>query len=167
FMLNGINELALNENLNIFDGFIFPSLCEIIQNTTIAKISEKSKFIKYLDFPQYYHTVIGDIMNQNAVNDILKEMYRINKVKVNSDRLRASIQLYKRNLKLTELIYNLQKTYPERITFEDLYYLVYSGFVIPIEEHNAILENVLHLIQDDKSEEPDDFFNVFGEEIFF
>ena len=51
----GIIEMALDGNLNDIDGFIFPSICDVIRNLSgMFKVIGKGKFIKYLDYPQNF-----------------------------------------------------------------------------------------------------------------
>lgn len=139
----GIIEMALDDNLNGFDGFVFPSICDVIRNLSgMYKILERGKFIKYLDFPQNFKTHIGGDFYQQEMNTILTEIKKINSINVTTEMLNISIDLYNKNRKLIEKIYDIRQEYPWRLSFENLYYIIRAGMVIPVAEHNDILEKV-------------------------
>lgn len=144
----GIIELALDGDLDEFDGFIFPSICDVIRNLSgTFQILKKGRFVKYLDYPQNFLSHVGGNFYKNELRLILNEINKINNIHVTSEQLNNSIKLYNKNRRLIEEIYNIRQEYPWRITFEELYYVIRAGMVIPVEEHNLILENVLGLLQ--------------------
>lgn len=50
-----IIELALDKHTEHFDGYIFPSICDVIRNLSgIFKQHKLGKFVKYMDFPQNF-----------------------------------------------------------------------------------------------------------------
>jgi benzoyl-CoA reductase subunit C len=143
----GIIEMALDGNLNDIDGFIFPSICDVIRNLSgMFKVIGKGKFIKYLDYPQNFSDKIGGTFYINELNHVLAEIKKINGVVVTDEMLWGSIQLYNKNRLLIEEIYDIKQLYPWRLSMEDLYYILRAGMVIPVEEHNGILEEVLESI---------------------
>ncbi|TAL69959.1 MAG: hypothetical protein EPN82_04900 [Bacteroidetes bacterium] len=161
-MLEGIFDLVKSGKYKDFDGFILPSQCLALSGfDEIQKIKQEGKFIKYINFPQYFQTIIGDILNHYFVSDVLKEIYKINKVKVTSKTLNNSIQLFKENLKLTERIFSLRKKGNNNISQGELYYTVMAGLMIPIENHNEILMKIIELLGG--SEEKDEsIFKVYA-----
>lgn len=161
-LFSGIIDLVNKDKLDGFDGFLLPSRCDTLEAIgEINKISDKCKFVKFINFPQYFHTVIGDILNQHFVQGILDEIFKINGVKVNTESLNYSIGLYKTNLKLTEKIYSLSMKFPEKLTQDELYITVFSGLVMPIEEHNAILNSVIDILMEGMIERDDNAFKVY------
>jgi benzoyl-CoA reductase subunit C len=159
-MLEGLFDLVQNKNFKEFDGFILPSQCHALTiNKEIKKINQKGKFIKYINFPQYFQTIIGDVLNHYLVLDVLQEINKINNVEVTSHALNDSIQLFKDNLKLTEKISSLREK--NNISQNNLYYTVLSGLLIPIEEHNEILRSIIELL-DDTEEVDDKLFKVYS-----
>lgn len=152
----GIIELLLDKNLDIFDGFIFPSICDVIRNLSgMFRILKKNSFVKYLDFPQNFENGIGGIFYVQELRKILDLIFEINRVKVTSEKLNLSINLYNYNRRLIEDIYDLRQQFPWRISTEALYYILRAGLVIPVEEHNCILEEVYSCLQNDIGEPMD------------
>ncbi|MFZ4411578.1 MAG: benzoyl-CoA reductase subunit C [Bacteroidales bacterium] len=155
-MPRGIIELALDNHFEGFDGFIFPSICDVIRNLSgMFKLLNKGKFVKYLDYPQNFKSHIGGTFYIQEMEHILAEVKKINNVEITTEKLNHSISLFNRNRKLTEEIYNIRNIAPWRITAADVYHIVRAGLVIPVEEHNEILENVIHCIKQEIGEPSD------------
>ncbi|MEI6694471.1 MAG: benzoyl-CoA reductase subunit C [Bacteroidota bacterium] len=155
-MPRGIIELALDNHFEGFDGFIFPSICDVIRNLSgMFKLLNKGKFVKYLDYPQNFKSHIGGTFYIQEMEHILAEVKKINNVEITAEKLNHSISLFNRNRKLTEEIYNIRNIAPWRITAADVYHIVRAGLVIPVEEHNEILENVIHCIKQEIGEPSD------------
>ena len=143
----GIIELVLDGNLDGIDGFVFPSICDVIRNLSgMFKVLGKGRFVKYLDYPQNFSDDIGGTFYINELKLILSEIKKLNGFEVSDENLWKSIELYNRNRKLIEDIYDLKQQFPWRISAEDLYYILRAGMVIPVEEHNDMLINVLDSI---------------------
>lgn len=138
-----ILELALDKHLEHFDGFIFPSICDVIRNLSgIFKQKKIGKFVKYMDFPQNFLPEIGGVFYQEEMRHVLRYIHELNGVEATTERLNRAIRLYNHNRRLIESIYDIRQHYPWRMSMEELYYVVRAGTVIPVEEHNALLEQV-------------------------
>ncbi|MFZ2897656.1 MAG: benzoyl-CoA reductase subunit C [Saprospiraceae bacterium] len=145
-----ILELALDKQMDHFDGFVFPSICDVLRNLSgIFRQKKIGKFVKYLDFPQNFLPGIGGTFYRHEMEHILSYIREINGVEITAGRLNNAIALYNRNRRLIENLYDIRQHYPWRLTMEDLYYILRAGTVIPVEEHNDILERVAaHVRQD-------------------
>ncbi|RMF56436.1 MAG: benzoyl-CoA reductase subunit C [Calditrichaeota bacterium] len=155
-MPRGIIELALNGNLDNFDGFIFPSICDVIRNLSgMFQILGKGKFVKYLDYPQNFLSHVGGEFYRAELMHVIQEIEKLNGVKLSPEKLNQSIRLYNRNRKLIEEIYTIRQDYPWRLSAVDLYHLLRAGLTLPVEMHNELLETVLIHIQEDIGEEMD------------
>lgn len=152
-MPRGIVELALDGHLDSFDGFVFPSICDVIRNLSgMFQLFGKGKFVKYMDFPQNFLPQIGGEFYQSEIKHVLAEIKKINGVEVTPEMLAKSVSLFNKNRKLTEEIYNIRTDFPWRMTASEVYSVVRAGYVMPVEEHNEILESVLHHIRQDIGE---------------
>lgn len=152
----GVVELALDGNLDGFDGFIFPSICDVIRNLSgMFQILGKGKFVKYLDYPQNFEPHIGGIFYRTELQHVIDEMYQLNQVKLTPERLNRAIQLYNKNRQLIERICDLRQEFPWRISAENFYYLIRAGLSVPVEEHNKMLEEACHYLQEDIGEAMD------------
>lgn len=145
-----IMEIALDKHLDFVDGFIFPSICDVIRNLSgIFKQQKIGKFVKYMDFPQNFLPEIGGVFYQQEMEHVLKYIKEINGIEITTENLNHSIGLYNKNRELIDFIYNIRQDYPWRLSIEEVYCIVRAGTVIPVEEHNAILEQVCEHIKED------------------
>ena len=152
----GIIEMALDNNLDDFDGFIFPAICDVIRNLSgMFKVIRKGKFVKYLDLPQNFRPDIGGEFYRSEMGHILRYLEQINGIKVSDERLNHSIELFNKNRKLLETIYDIRQEFPWRMSIDDVYHIVRAGQVIPVEEHNELLETVCQHLSKDRGDVQD------------
>ena len=145
-----IMELVLDKHTAHFDGYIFPSICDVIRNLSgIFKQQNIGKFVKYMDFPQNFLPQIGGVFYQQEMEHVLKYIKEINGVEVTTERLNHSIELYNKNRKMIDFIYKIRQDFPWRLSIVDVYHIVRAGTVITVEEHNDILEQVCEHIKKD------------------
>ena len=138
-----IMEIALDNQIDHIDGFIFPSICDVIRNLSgIFKQKKIGKFVKYMDFPQNFLPEIGGVFYQQEMKHVLKYIKELNGVEVTIEALNHSINLYNKNRQMIEHIYDVRQDYPWRLSIEDVYCVVRAGMVMPVEEHNTILEQI-------------------------
>lgn len=149
-MPRGVIELALDGHFKEFDGFAFPAICDVIRNLSgMFQLLKVGKFVHYLDYPQNFDPQIGGIFYKNEIKSILNNIKSINQVEATTDRLNKAISLYNKNRKLIENIYSIRQDFPWRLSAEDFYYIIRTGMVISVEEHNEILEEIFDFVQKD------------------
>jgi benzoyl-CoA reductase subunit C len=152
----GIIELALDKHFDGIDGFIFPAICDVIRNLSgMFQILEKGKFVSYFDLPQNFQPEIGGTFYKSELEHVLEAIKKINKAEVTTEALNHSIELYNINRRLIKNIYDKREKFPWRLTAEEVYYIVRAGLVIPVEEHNEILEAVSDFIREENGEPMD------------
>jgi benzoyl-CoA reductase subunit C len=151
-----ILELVLDGHTDHIDGYIFPSICDVIRNLSgIFRTKKIGKFIKYMDLPQNFLPEVGGSFYQKEMKEVLKYIKELNGVEVTNDMLNHSIGLYNENRRLIEYIYDVRQDFPWRLSMEDVYHVIRAGMVIPVEEHNEILKQVCAHIKEDRSEPQD------------
>jgi benzoyl-CoA reductase subunit C len=147
-MPRSIIELALDKHFDGFDGYVFPSICDVIRNLSgMFQLMGEGRFVKYLDLPQNFKPHIGGAFYRHELQTILGELYKLNGVEVTTGKLNHSIGLFNKNRSLISQLYDIRQEFPWRMTAADIYHIVRAGYVIPVEEHNEILTEVLSLIQ--------------------
>ncbi len=145
-----IIEITLDKHLDHIDGFVFPSICDVLRNLSgIFKLKKFGKFVKYMDFPQNFLPEVGGVFYQDEMRHVLSYVKNINGVEVTAEKLNRSIALYNINRKLIASIYEIRQQYPWRISMKDWYHVLRTGTVIPVEEHNEILQKVYEYIKED------------------
>ena len=152
----GIIEMALDDNLNNFDGFLFPSICDCVRNLSgMFKLVKKGKFTRYFDYPQNFEPHIGGTFYKELLETVIGDMFKINDHKIITQHLNNSIALYNRNRELIEAIYDIRDEFPWRLSAVDVYHIVRAGMVINVEKHNEILAEIVDLISEDFGEPMD------------
>ncbi|HEX7412880.1 MAG TPA: benzoyl-CoA reductase subunit C [Bacteroidia bacterium] len=152
----GIIEMALDTNLQDFDGFLFPAICDCVRNLSgMFKLSKKGKFQRYFDYPQNFDPSIGGIFYAQEMEKVMEDMFEINRIKVTDESLNHAIGLYNKNRKLIETIYNIRQEFPWRLSAVETYHILRAGITIPVEEYNEILEQVIHHISSERGEPMD------------
>lgn len=152
----GIIEMALDKNLDDFDGFLFPAICDCVRNLSgMFKLSGKGKFQRYFDYPQNFDALIGGTFYQQEMEKILDDIYNINGVKVTPEGINKAIELYNINRHLIEEIYEIRQEYPWRLSAVETYHILRAGITIPVEEHNEILKQVVEHIRKERGEPMD------------
>lgn len=153
-------ELALNGNLDDFDGFIFPSICDVIRNLSgIFKLKMKDKFVRYLDFPQNFDKTIGGVFYRSELDRLMADLEKLNGVKITPERLNVSIKLYNENRRLLQQLEEIRINDPYKIPAVDFYLIQRAGNVMSVEDHNAYMKNILPLLQN-SGNQPEDKIRV-------
>ncbi|RME20887.1 MAG: benzoyl-CoA reductase subunit C [Candidatus Zixiibacteriota bacterium] len=149
-------ELALNGNLDHFDGFIFPSICDVIRNLSgIFKLQFKDKPARYLDFPQNFDPEIGGVFYRRELERLIDELSALNGRQPDKAALNEAIRLYNRNRRLLQKLDTLRSEKPHLISAVDFYLIRRAGNILSVEDFNALLENVLDLAGDIYAEAED------------
>lgn len=152
----GIIELALDGCFKEFDGFVFPSICDVIRNLSgMFQLLKAGKFTHYLDYPQNFFNHIGGNFYRNNLEEFILAVTKINGAQLTTEKLNNSISLFNKNRKLLNEIYNIRTEFPWRLTAEDLYYIIRAGQTIPVEEHNDMLEVIVEKLREEIGEPMD------------
>ena len=88
----GIIEMALDNNLDEFDGFLFPAICDCVRNLSgMFKMVKKGKFTRYFDYPQNFDSLIGGVFYRELLETVIEDMFKVNGVKLTTENLNHSI----------------------------------------------------------------------------
>jgi benzoyl-CoA reductase subunit C len=157
----GIIEMALDDNLNDFDGFVFPAICDCIRNLSgMFRLNKKGKFSRYFDYPQNFKRGTGGEFYYEEIVKILNDIKAVNGVAVQTEALNRSISLFNKNRRLIEEIYDVRQKYPWRLSAVETYHILRAGLAMTVEEHNRILVEVLQNITSTERGEPMDNIRV-------
>ena len=133
-------ELGVSGRLDMLDGVIFPSICDVIRNLSgMWKLMFKDKYSKYLDLPQNFMPEVGGAFYRDELRALAGDMQALSGVEVTNERLLESIRLYNRNRALVNDLYDLRAAEPWRVPTVELYLLLRAGNVLPVEEHTELL----------------------------
>ena len=141
-------EMGLNGMLNSLDGMIFPSICDVIRNLSgIWKLLFKDKLTHYLDLPQNFKGEIGGEFFIVDLLKIVKGLEKLGNVKVTTDKLNNSIELYNENRRIINELYDLRAKNPWQVKTYELYLVIRAGNIVDVSEHNKLMKDYLNEVK--------------------
>jgi benzoyl-CoA reductase subunit C len=140
-------ELALTGRLDLLDGFLFPSICDVIRNLSgVWKVQFPDKYVRYLDVPQNYDAAVGGRFYRQELSSLYRELRTLagGAVAARSDEgaeaaLRASIARYNENRRAIGELSALRAAEPWRAPAWESYLVLYAGNLLPVDEHTALV----------------------------
>ncbi len=137
-------ELGLNGNLDVLDGVIFPSTCDVIRNLSgMWQLLFPDKYARYLDVPQNFDDGIGGRFFEGELRSLWHELAALAGVTPSDDDLRENIALYNENRRLIRELYDLRAATPWQVPSSELYLIVRAGNVLDVVDHSAMLKTYL------------------------
>ncbi len=141
-------ELGLRGKLDFLDGMIFTSLCDVARNLSgVWERNFPDQWVIYLHWPE-------NVQSPHAMRYMRAELTRLQTgleqltgTPLSTEQLHRSIHLYNENRRLLRALYAFKQRHPHRLSTYELYILARAGSVLPVERHNAILQNALHTVE--------------------
>jgi benzoyl-CoA reductase subunit C len=151
-------ELALNGNLDLLDGVLFPSICDVIRNLSgMWKMLFPDKYAGYFDLPQNFDPALGGKFYTMDMKRIARELEALGALKLDDDKMRAAIQSEnERRAALAELD-DLRNKEPFRVRASEAYLVARAGGSLTAKAHAAF---VREFITAAKAREPRVYDNV-------
>ncbi|HEU4382747.1 MAG TPA: benzoyl-CoA reductase subunit C [Anaeromyxobacteraceae bacterium] len=137
-------ELGITGRLDFVDGFLFPSICDVIRNLSgIWKLLFPKVYVRYFDVPQNFASGIGGSYYVEELRELKEGLEGVAGRRISDGDLRASIALYNQNRRLVGELYALRAEKPWLAPTSEVYLVVRAGMVLPVEEHSRLLEDYL------------------------
>ncbi len=135
-------ELALTGRFDSIDGFLFPSICDVIRNLSgMWKLAFPQKYVRYLDVPQTYDPEVGGRFYESELRHLRADLAELSGRPVTDEALRASIQRYNENRRAICELEALRKKEPWRTPCSEVYLVMYAGALLPVEAHTALVRD--------------------------
>ncbi|HEY7725992.1 MAG TPA: 2-hydroxyacyl-CoA dehydratase family protein, partial [Anaeromyxobacteraceae bacterium] len=133
-------ELGMTGRLAFVDGFLFPSICDVIRNLSgIWKLKFPDVYVRYFDVPQNYVDGVGGEYYVQELRELKEGLEHLAGRPVSDEALRASIAVYNQNRRLTRELYELRSKTPWVAPSSEVYLVMRAGMVLPVEEHSALV----------------------------
>lgn len=159
-------ELGLSGKLEVLDGMLCPSICDVIRNLSgMWQISFPEKYVRYFDFPQNFRDEIGGEFYRRELLNFKGELEQLGGRGISDVALRESIRVYNENRRLVERLYDHRSDQPWRVPTCELYLLLRAGNLLEVDEHSRLLETYLERVQGTERE-PLDNIRVVVEGVF-
>jgi benzoyl-CoA reductase subunit C len=150
-------ELALNGSLDALDGMIFPAICDVIRNLSgIWKLRFPSKMSRYFDVPQDFDPEVGGAFLRREFEELAHELAARGAKPLEPLALKRSIAAYNHNRARIVGLYDLRRREPWKVPTWELYLLLRAGLVLPVEEHDALLDRYRAAVEVDHERRPMD-----------
>ena len=139
-------ELGLNGGLDVLDGMLFPSTCDVIRNLSgMWRILFPQAYVRYLDVPQDFDPARGGVFHRDAILSLAEDLRGRGARPLEAAALRRSIAAFNENRRLVRALYDLRRTTPWIVPTHELYVILRAGLVLPVEEHTPMLRDYARL----------------------
>jgi benzoyl-CoA reductase subunit C len=141
-------ELGLTGRLDVLDGMLFPSICDVIRNLSgMWQLMFKGKYVRYIDVPQNYEDGIGGRFYQQEMQTLREDLGRLRGAPITDAEINASIRVYNDNRAAVRDLYTYRAAKPWMAPTSEVYLLLRAGMVLPVEEHTALLREYLEAVE--------------------
>jgi len=141
-------ELGLTGRLEVFDGLVFPSICDVARNLSgVWQRNFPHQLSFYIHFAQNIYSVNAVPYLRSEYDRLRQALEELGSMPITEEALRHSIAVYNENRALLRQLYDLKRRSPEKVSMAETYTLVRAGGLMPKEEHNALLRQVLPALE--------------------
>ncbi len=148
-------ELALSGRLDVLDGMLFPSICDVIRNLSgMWTMLFPGRYVRYVDVPQNFDPKVGGAYWRRELETLRDDLTRLAGRAIKDDDLRRSITIYNQNRQAIRELYQARSRQPWVYPTSELYLFLRAGNVLPPEEHTELLRQYLKLapLEEDRKE---------------
>ncbi len=139
---------ALKGRYDYLDGLVIPNVCNIIKAMYgFSKLLLNIPYVRFLEVPQRLSSEGVDFFTKELV--LFKESLEdFSGRPISNEALRHSIDVYNENRTLLGKVYELRRRTPPLISGSEAQEMVISSMLMPKEEHNRQLAQLLERIED-------------------
>jgi benzoyl-CoA reductase subunit C len=139
-------ELALTRRLDMLDGMLFPSTCDVIRNLSgMWAMLFPERYVRYVDLPQNFELRAGGVYWRRELETLREDLGRLSGRPIEDAVLRQSIAVYNENRSTIRELYRARSRQPWVYPTSEVYVLLRVGNVLPPEDHTALLREYLRL----------------------
>jgi benzoyl-CoA reductase subunit C len=159
-------EMGMQGHLKVFDGILFSSICDSARNLCfVMKRNFPDLYVDFLHLPHNPSSPASIDFLTDEYRRLIRELEHLGGKLVTETALREAIPLFNRNRQLIRKLYDFRAQRPHLLSAWMSYVLVRAGHLMPVEEHNAVLEACLAELER-KSGKPRDSIRVVVEGAF-
>ena len=139
-------ELALSHRLDVLDGMLFPSICDVIRNLSgMWSMLFPNRYVHYVDVPQNFEASVGGAYWRRELETLRDDFARLAGREISDKALRNSIAVYNENRAAIRALYKARSATPWIYPLSEVYLVLRAGNVLPPEEHTQLLRDYLDL----------------------
>ncbi len=141
-------ELGLTKRLDILDGMVFGSICDVARNLSgIWRRNFPGTLAEYVHYPQNPDSAHAVPYYRGELARLRGRLAEVAGHEIGDEALRKSIGVFNAARRRVAEVYELRRAEPWRATWRETYALLRAGNVLPVEEHTALLERALPLLR--------------------
>jgi benzoyl-CoA reductase subunit C len=136
-------ELALAGDLDVLDGMIFPSICDVIRNLGgMWRMLFPDRYSAYLDLPQNFAPGLGGRFYVQELSRIARDLEARGAVPLAPPALLAAIGDENRRRAALAALDAIRREEPWRLRATEAYLASRAGTLVPAAEHAQMLEEL-------------------------
>jgi benzoyl-CoA reductase subunit C len=137
-------ELGLAGHLDVLDGMIFPSTCDVIRNLGgMWRMLFPDRFVAYLDVPQNFDARLGGRFFVQTLQEIAAGLQARGATTLRHDALRRAIERENARRASLERLDTLRRAEPWRLRCSEAYLVARAGAGLPAVEHTALIDEAV------------------------
>jgi benzoyl-CoA reductase subunit C len=137
-------ELALSGDLDVLDGVLFPSICDVIRNLGgMWRMLFPEAYTAYVDLPQNFEPDIGGKFYVLEMRRIAQELQQRGARALELGALRESIDRENERRTAIGELDALRRAEPWRVKASEAYSVVRAGGAIPASEHTTLVRDFI------------------------
>jgi len=139
-------ELMQSGRYDLIDGFLFPSICDVIRNLSgMWQMMAPDRYVRYIDVPQNYDRAIGGRFWEGEIRRLADDLGKLSGHVVDDASLAASLRLYDDNRRALDELYTIRRETPWLIPASEAYVITRAGATLPVDEHTTLVRSYLEL----------------------
>jgi benzoyl-CoA reductase subunit C len=139
-------ELALSGRLDVLDGMLFPSICDVIRNLSgMWRMLFPDRYVRYVDVPQNFSPAVGGAFWRRELEELRDDLAALAGRPASDEELQRSIALYNENRAEIRSLYDARSREPWVYPAAETYLVVRAGNLLPPEEHTPMLRRYREL----------------------
>ncbi len=137
-------ELALAGDLDVLDGMLFPSICDVIRNLGgMWKLLFPGRYSSYVDLPQNFDPELGGRFYAAELRRIADELRARGASPLTDRSLRNAIVAENQRREALFSLDALRRREPWRVPASEAYLVARAGAVLPAAEHRSLLKEYM------------------------
>jgi benzoyl-CoA reductase subunit C len=146
-------ELAISHRLDVLDGMLFPSVCDVIRNLSgMWQLMFQDKYVRYFDAPQNFEDQVGGAFYAHELRHLRDDLAKLAGREIGDQALHDSIAVYNENRRAITELYEFRARQPWKAPTSEVYLVLRAGMVLPVEEHTTLVRD--YIAEADAEERP-------------
>lgn len=129
-------QMALQGNLDLFDGLIFSNICDVARNLSgITKRNLEQRYVDYIHYPINNNSSYATKYLNDEYLRISTSLEKLAGKKLENHELAKSIILYNDRRRVQLELVDLRRSKPWLLDYTEWYSIMRSGSIMPVERY--------------------------------